>query len=57
MLVKSDVFFWICTECNHNGDWCFDQGQMTEEESRADQAGENEPDCPVCGGVMTTEVW
>jgi len=56
MLVKSEVFFWICTKCDHHGEYCYDQSKMTEQESRDDQAGKNEPSCPVCGGVMIVEV-
>jgi len=55
MLVKSDVFYYWCFTCNESMGWTYDQGEMTEEESRKSQKGDYDYPCPKCGGILVVE--
>jgi len=55
MLVKQNIFYWVCPVCGEIGGYCYDQSKMTKAELRYDEDTDNGPACPVCGEIMTVE--
>jgi len=56
MLVKQDVFIWVCPKCGNDGGYCYDQAKMTNEELQFEMDAANSPCCTECREQMTVEV-